>query len=198
MSDERAGGEPAPIPSEGTSAPPDANRVFGQTPQTPQTPYGAPAGGSSGSSGSSGPDGSGPGWPSGPPGSTLSEADDRKMRSRARMAIILGAGAVIFAVLAFPLGLILGVAAIVFGSLARRIARPARVRAPGAVPGIVLGILATVFASLVTVTAGVFWDEVNEYRTCMEGANTRTSQQGCQETLSKRIMERVQPGGTAG
>ncbi|MBM7790904.1 DUF4190 domain-containing protein [Tenggerimyces flavus] len=181
MSDERAGGDPAPIPSEGTSAPPDANRVFGQAP--PSHPFSAPAGGPGGD---------------GPPPVKLSEADDRKLRIRARLAVIFGAGALIFAVLAFPLGLILGVAAIVLGALARRSARPARVRAPGAVPGIVLGIVATVFASFVAVTAAVFWDEVSEYYTCMEGANTRTSQEGCQETMRKRLTERLEADGSAG
>jgi hypothetical protein len=124
----------------------------------------------------------------------LSEEDERKLRNRARAAVILGIGAVIFAVLLFPLGLLMGIAAIVLGALARRGARPAGLRTPGAVPGIVLGILATVFASLVAVTAAVFWDEVNTYRVCIEGANTRSAQQGCQDALVEQLNERMSSG----
>lgn len=171
MSDERAGGDPAPIPSEGTSAPPDANRVFGQQP--PPSPSGPPSG----------------------ERATLSEADEAKLRSRSRVALILGVGAVIFCVPLPPLGIVMGVVAIVFGALARRIARPARVRAPGAVPGIVLGIVGTVIASLVAMVLLTFWDEWTQAQDCLEGANTRSAQQKCQDTLIKQVNERA---GTAG
>lgn len=207
---EDAGSAPpelAPIPPEGTAAPADATRVFGQPP--PSSPYarilaGHARGDRTRASGQP-PAGVRPGGEGGVPTSphhvpeprpSLSEEDTRRLRNRGRYALALGLAALLASVIAFPLGPILGIAAIVLGVLTRRTARTAQVDAPGAKPGIVLGIVATAFSTILLATMLVFWSEVTEYQQCMSGANTQTARETCQEQLVERITERVAPTGT--
>ena len=194
----------APIPPEGTAAPADATRVFGQPP--PSSPYarilaGDIRGGRTGVPGAGAGAGTPGAGPAGPhrgaePGSRLSEEDVRRLRNRGRYALALGFAGLLASVIAFPLGPILGIAAIVLGLSARRAAREAQVSVPGAKPGIVLGIVATALSTILLATMVVFWDEATEYQRCMSGANTQTAREACQERLMERITERVAPAGT--
>jgi hypothetical protein len=250
----------APIPAEGTTAPPDADRVFARPPASSPyarivtaasvhdsgqgvaqasddsrsdqagsgdrlavqnegaggagssspggTPGNSPGGTSSGgsasgsggtpSSGSGGRFGGsgGPGTPSGPtaPHPQPPTGDElKRIRNRGRLAILFGLTGLVASVLAFPLGLLLGIAAIVCGVIARRASRRTHVTVPGATPGLLLGVVATVFASILTATAVVFWDEVVEYQQCYSGANTQTARESCQQRLEERIVDRIGP-----
>ncbi|WP_026257388.1 hypothetical protein [Actinopolymorpha alba] len=198
----------APIPPEGTSAPADAERVFGRpaptsafarivssttttpangTPPTDGT-AGGPGGGPGGAPGA-GPDG---GPTTGPTGTPAPAKDElRRLRDHGRLALVFGIGALLTCILAFPLGLLLGIVAIVLGTLARRGGRRVRLVVPGAAPGLVLGVIATVFASVLALTAAVFWNEIAAWQECSSGANTLTAMESCQQQLQERVLKRV-------
>lgn len=190
----------APIPPEGTAAPADASRVFGQPP--PSSPYarmlaGKARGDRAGTPGADlGPGADAGSSPGSEPRTTLSEEEARRLRNRGRYALALGLAGLLAAFIAFPLGPILGVAAIVLGVLARRAARDAWTTVPGAKAGIVLGIVATALSTIVIVTMVVFWDEAMEYQECISGANTQTAREACYERLMERLTERLAPAGT--
>ena len=120
-----------------------------------------------------------------------SQGQLERARNQGRFALVFGISGLVASIVVFPVGLALGIAATVLGALARRAGRNARVVVPGAVPGLVLGIVATVFASLLTVTAVIFWDEAVEYQQCSSGANTQTARDGCQQQLEERILDRL-------
>jgi len=174
-----AGDQPAPGPSAGPETSDSSTR--GEQPATTPRPHDAPGAGHPAS----------PPPPSSPP----SPQDVSRLTSRGRLAIFLGlAGLVcVTSVFALPLGLGLGIAAIVVGARARKRGQQAHQAVPGAMTGIVLGIVSSVFASLLIVSAAVFWEELVEYQDCVSGANTNTAREACQREFEERLVERVTP-----
>ncbi|MEQ7010005.1 DUF4190 domain-containing protein [Actinopolymorpha sp. B17G11] len=193
-------GQGAAKPTDGPHASPGGDGTH--RPPVHSESTGGNAGGSSGgppgssAGGKFGDSSGGHGAPHAPhhqPPAPPTEDEQKRIRNRGRLAILFGLTGLVASVLAFPLGLLLGIAAIVCGALARRAARLHRVPVPGATPGLVLGIVATLFASILTATAVVFWDEVVEYQQCFSGANTQTARDSCQQRLEERIIDRVGP-----
>ncbi|GAA5030642.1 DUF4190 domain-containing protein [Actinopolymorpha pittospori] len=181
----------APIPPEGTDAPPDSERVFGRPEAS--SPYARIVAATTPdpSRGGSHPPAPPPGG--GPDPREVTEDQLRRARNRGRFALLLGIAGLATSIFAFPLGLILGVAAIVLGALARRDGKRGRQQIAGATPGMVLGIVASVFACVLGVMAAVFWTEIIDYQDCYSGANTQTAREGCQRHLEEQIMDRVAP-----
>lgn len=194
-----AGGDPAdpderllaPIPAEGTTAPADSDRIFGRA--SPTSPYARiissaamarqdrPERGDPTSSRD-------PARPAGPRPPTPQE--QHRIRTQGRWALVLGISGLLASILAFPLGLPMGIAAIVLAVLARRAGRRQGRVVPGATPGLVLGIVATAFASVLMVTAAVFWNEMLTYSQCMSGANTQTAKEHCRNHAEEQILDR--------
>lgn len=186
-----------PIPSDGTSAPSDPDRVFGKP--TAGSKGGSKAGGSN-RGGSNHDDADAeldPAVPYDPrpdaPGGygVDAERDLRMLRLRGRMALILGVGGLVFSVPLFPVGLGLSLLAIVLGITTLRRAGRVALPAPGAKAGIIVGIAAAVIAAIVGTIVYLFYDELSEWQECLSGANTRAGREICQVTFSDRAYDRI-------
>jgi hypothetical protein len=194
-----SGGDPAdpddlllaPIPEEGTTAPADSDRIFGRPSAT--SPY-ARIISSAAMSRQDRPERGGPVGPRGP-GEPKGRRppnprEQQRIRSQGRWALGLGISGLLASIIAFPLGLPMGIAAIVLAVLARRAGRRQGQVVAGATPGLVLGIVATAFASVLMVTAAVFWNEMLTYSECMSGANTQTAKEHCRNHVEEQILDR--------
>jgi hypothetical protein len=77
-----------------------------------------------------------------------------------------------------------------FSSLSR--AKRAKTRRPrGAVAGAVLGIIGLLFSGFALVGFLAFGTQLDQYDTCMNGANTVAEQQACQHQLQTSITSRL-------
>ncbi|REE98243.1 hypothetical protein [Thermomonospora umbrina] len=82
------------------------------------------------------------------------------------------------------------VAAIVVGVKARRAARHAGRKAPGALPGLILGSIGMAFF-IVGVGAQIYLlDETNRYGKCQSAANTLEEERQCKDRLAREIEKK--------
>ncbi len=123
---------------------------------------------------------------------------DPAVRQRALAALTMGALSLVG--LTFGLGnlhrgiyvavltLAFAVIAIWLGVTATRQARRGGTARPRwAVGGVVLGGLGLAFSALWLLMLAVFWPQLNTYYNCMNGANTVTAQQTCQQQFTKSV-----------
>jgi hypothetical protein len=99
--------------------------------------------------------------------------------------VVVSVAALATAVLAPPVGVVLGVLALVL--VVRTRASPPGLRVA---MGLVAG-AAVVLGVAVSLGAWVLRSELEEYRTCIQGANTRVAQQGCQDALDGALRDRL-------
>lgn len=181
----------APIPSDGTSAPSDSERVFGKQKGAESAPGG---GDSRQPEDSHRPGRSGRPDQPGQSREPLGEEEQRALRNRGRMAIILGFGGLFIGVMFIPsgalIGLPLGLAGGVMGLGAFRRGRKAGTTVPGAVPAIVIGVLALALTAVIGLVSVMFAGELQRAADCLSGANTRIAQQSCMEQLDQDMKER--------
>jgi len=87
----------------------------------------------------------------------------------------------------FPVGLVLDATAVVLGLRARKRAREAGIRAPGALAAVVLGVSSTVL--LIGVLA-VLGPQLSSYSQCLSGANTEIAKENCRRSLIQELERR--------
>jgi len=121
--------------------------------------------------------------PAGPPAAP-EPATPAERASSARM-VIVGIAALGTAVLAPPVGAVLGVLTLVLTARAGRASTGLRALM------VLVGGAAVLVGTAATVGALLLRTEITEYRDCVQGANTRLAQQGCQDALDDALRERV-------
>jgi peptidoglycan/LPS O-acetylase OafA/YrhL len=84
------------------------------------------------------------------------------------------------------------VIALVLAISALSAAKRARTRRPrGAVVGVVLGVIGLLFSGFALLGFLIFGAQLDQYSTCMSGANTVAEQQACQTQLDNSITNRI-------
>jgi hypothetical protein len=89
------------------------------------------------------------------------------------------------------LGLALEIAAIVIAVRALRRAKAAGRVAPGAHAAIVAAGMALAFFVLALAFVGIFYDEWNTYRTCLDRAITGTARDACRTEFDHAVRDRL-------
>jgi multisubunit Na+/H+ antiporter MnhB subunit len=88
--------------------------------------------------------------------------------------------------------LAVAVVALVLAISALSEAKRAGSRRPrGAVAGVVLGVIGLLFSGFALLGFLIFGAQLNQYATCMNGANTTAEQQACQTQLDNSITSRI-------
>jgi hypothetical protein len=135
-----------------------------------------------------------------PPAARLAEPD-AALRQRALAAFILGALSLLglafnqnmlraFYVIA--LTLVFAAGALWLGITVNKTARRSRMYRPrGAATGILLGALGLLLSSLWLLMLALFWPQLSAYSSCMNAANTLTTQQVCNTQLKNSISNEI-------
>lgn len=115
----------------------------------------------------------------------------KTVRNTGLRALWLGAFALFTALFFYPLGLVLGVAALVVGIRARRSAKAADEKAPGALGGIVLGGIGLTLSAVSVAVTAYLWPELNRYEECLGSANTNADEQACRDEHFPKIEKKL-------
>jgi multisubunit Na+/H+ antiporter MnhB subunit len=87
---------------------------------------------------------------------------------------------------------LVAVAAVALAVSALRAARRAGTRKPpGATAGLVLGIIGLLFSGFALIGFLIFGPQIDQYSSCMHGANTVSEKQACQNQLDHAIDSRI-------
>jgi hypothetical protein len=105
--------------------------------------------------------------------------------------LFLSAIAAVSAVALAPLGFALGVVTLVLAYVRREDIRGARLGSLATAVPVAGGIFAVVVGGIFSFLLAVFGPEINEYRECNSGANTRMAEQRCQDELFDGLEERL-------
>ena len=88
--------------------------------------------------------------------------------------------------------LAVAVSALVLAISALRGSKRAGTRRPrGAMVGVVLGVIGLLFSGFALLGFLIFGAQLDQYSTCMNGANTTAGQQACQNQLDNSITSRI-------
>jgi len=64
-------------------------------------------------------------------------------------------------------------------------------RPRGVVLAVVLGAIGSIFSSFVLVGFAIFWPQLTQYSNCLNGANTVSAQQACQQQLNNSVSSEI-------
>jgi hypothetical protein len=109
-------------------------------------------------------------------------------------ALLLAISGIVLSSVLLPwgvLGLALEIAAIVIAVRALRRAKAAGRVAPGAHAAIVAAGMALAFFVLALAFVGIFYDEWNTYRTCLDRAITGTARDACRTEFDHDVRDRL-------
>jgi hypothetical protein len=109
-------------------------------------------------------------------------------------ALLLAISGIVLSSVLLPwgvLGLALEIAAIVIAVRALRRAKAAGRVAPGAHAAIVAAGMALAFFVLALAFVGIFYDEWNTYRTCLDRAITGTARDACRTEFDHAVRDRL-------
>ena len=88
--------------------------------------------------------------------------------------------------------LLVAVTAVALAVSALRAAKRAGTRRPrGALAGLVLGLIGLLFSGLALIGFLIFGTQIDQYSSCMHGANTVGARQACQNQLDHAINARI-------
>ncbi len=110
---------------------------------------------------------------------------------RARTLLFLSAIAAVSAVALAPLGLALGIVTLVLAYVRREDIRRARLGSLATAVPVAGGIFAIVVGGIFSLALVLFGSEMNQYRQCISGANTRMAEQRCQDELFDGLEDRL-------
>lgn len=145
-------------------------------------------------------------WPPGTPPPWVNQAPppppdpvlDEAARRAGRHAVVYAVVGFILPFILIPLGVIFLPAALAvdIGALylairARRAARKVDRAPAAAIVATVMASMGIAFVIAAAAVTAVFWNEINDYRQCSEGANTHVAKDACQQTLSDDVMRRL-------
>jgi len=109
-------------------------------------------------------------------------------------ALLLAACGVLLSSVLVPwglVGIVLEVAAIVIGVRTLRRARAAGRPAPGARAAVAVGSFAVAFFTVALAFVGFFYDEYQDYRTCLDRAITDSAQDECRSQFDDSVRDRL-------